>query len=82
MPANEYVWPPIVALDVGFDAAVTEPLPSATSPAFVAVAAEPSATVFAPAAFALLPTATPAAPAAVAPTPAASAFTPVAPLLL
>ncbi|UVE67877.1 hypothetical protein ACJ51O_23075 [Burkholderia pyrrocinia] len=74
--------PPIVPVAVGLAAAVTEPLPSATAPAFDAVAPEPIATVLAAAAFVLLPTATPAAPAAVAPVPAASAFTPVAPSLL
>ncbi|MGF6506401.1 hypothetical protein OKW26_002204 [Paraburkholderia sp. 32] len=37
-PAKLYDFPPIVALAVGFAAAVTEPEPKATSPAFVAVA--------------------------------------------
>nr|WP_051374441.1 hypothetical protein [Paraburkholderia sprentiae] len=37
-PAKLYDFPPIVALEVGFAAAVTEPEPKATSPAFVAVA--------------------------------------------
>ncbi|MBB5488120.1 hypothetical protein HDG39_006371 [Paraburkholderia sp. WSM4180] len=37
-PAKLYDFPPIVALEVGFAAAVTEPEPKATSPGFVAVA--------------------------------------------
>jgi len=81
-PAKLYVVPPIVALDVGFGAAVTEPAPSATALAFAAVAPNPSAIAPLAAAFAPLPTATPLAPAAVALVPAASAFTPVAPSLL
>ncbi|WP_244102103.1 hypothetical protein [Burkholderia ambifaria] len=80
-PANVYAFPPIVAPAVGVAAPVTEPEPSATSPAFVAAAPEPIATDVAPVAFALLPTATLAAPPAVAPTPAASALIPVAPSL-
>ncbi|MBB5459962.1 hypothetical protein HDG33_003626 [Paraburkholderia sp. Cpub6] len=37
-PAKLYDFPPIVALEVGFAAAVTEPEPKATSPGFIAVA--------------------------------------------
>jgi hypothetical protein len=43
-----YVVPPIVPVAVGFDAAVTEPEPSATSPALVATAFGPIATLFVP----------------------------------
>nr|WP_305954814.1 hypothetical protein [Burkholderia sp. SRS-W-2-2016] len=83
VPAKLYVAPPIVALEVGCAAPVTEPAPSATSPAAVAATAfAPIATPFVTAAFAPSPTATPLAPAAVALVPAASAFTPVAPSFL
>jgi len=82
VPAKLYVWPPIVVLDVGFAAAVTDPAPSATAPALFATAPWPIATVPVDAAFAPSPSATPLAPAAVALVPAANAFTPVAPSLL
>jgi hypothetical protein len=44
VPANVYVVPPIVALDVGFAAAVTELVPSATSFELLATAPSPIAT--------------------------------------
>ena len=46
IPLKLYVTPPIVADAVGFGAAVTDPEPSATSPALVAaVAPSPNATL-------------------------------------
>ncbi|KVD48486.1 Tash protein PEST motif family [Burkholderia ubonensis] len=45
-----YVTPPIVPVAVGFAAAVTEPLPSATSPVLFATALGPIATLFVPSA--------------------------------
>jgi hypothetical protein len=66
---------------VGFDFAVTEPEPSATSPVFVVAAFWPIATELAAAPVAASPNATALAPAAVAFVPTAIAFTPVAPLL-
>ncbi|KVD48487.1 Tash protein PEST motif family [Burkholderia ubonensis] len=45
-----YVTPPIVPVAVGFAAAVTEPLPSATSPVLFATAFGPIATLFVPSA--------------------------------
>jgi hypothetical protein len=50
-PANEYVVPPMVALAVGLGAAVTEPEPSATSPALFATAFGPMATESVPSAW-------------------------------
>jgi hypothetical protein len=79
VPAKLYVLPPIVVPEVGLAAAVTEPEPSATSPAFVVVAFAPSATEFAAAPLAASPKATALAPAAVAFVPIAIAFVPVAP---
>jgi len=80
-PANVWVTPPTLPVGVGFGAAVTEPLPSATSPTLFATAFRPIETVPLAFAFALSPTATLLAPAALAATPAASALTPVAPSL-
>ncbi|OJB06126.1 Tash protein PEST motif family [Burkholderia ubonensis] len=48
VPANTYVVPPMVALAVGFAAAVTDPEPSATSPALFATAFGPIATELTP----------------------------------
>jgi len=76
-----YALPPIVAPAVGFAAAVTEPEPNATSPAFVVAAFWPIATEPAAAPFAESPNATALVPPAVAFVPTAIAFTPVAPLL-
>jgi hypothetical protein len=80
-PAKSYDFPPIVALGVGLAAAVTEPEPSATSPALVVAAFWPIATEFAAAPVAPSPSATALAPAEVAFVPMAMASTPVAPLL-
>nr|WP_306454023.1 hypothetical protein [Burkholderia sp. MSMB1835] len=81
-PWNVAVTPPTVPVGVGFGADVVEPLPSATSPALLAVAFWPIATAPFAFAFAVSPTATLLVPAALAATPAASELTPVAPLLL
>ena len=81
-PANVAVTPPTVPVGVGFGVDVVEPLPSATSPALLAVAFWPIATEPFAFAFAVSPTATLLAPAALAATPAASELMPVAPLLL
>ncbi|RKT13478.1 hypothetical protein B0G69_6634 [Paraburkholderia sp. RAU2J] len=78
-PAKSYDFPPMVALAVGLAAAVTEPEPRATSPAFVVAAFWPIATEFAAAPVAASPRATALAPAAVAFVPTAIAFTPLAP---
>ncbi|KVF91426.1 hypothetical protein WJ20_11915 [Burkholderia vietnamiensis] len=50
-PANVVVTPPTVPVGVGLGAAVTEPLPSATSPALLAMAFGPIATESAPSAW-------------------------------
>lgn len=71
----------MVALGVGFVAAVTEPEPKATSPALLVAAFWPIATEFAAAPVAPSPKATALAPAAVAFVPIAIALTPAAPLL-
>ncbi len=80
-PANVAVTPPMVPVGVGFAVDVMEPLPSATSPALLAVAFWPMATAPFAFAFAVSPTATLLAPAALAATPAARALVPVAPVL-
>ncbi|AJX12245.1 chromosome segregation ATPase domain protein [Burkholderia ubonensis MSMB22] len=78
LPAKKYVTPPIVVLDVGFAAAVTEFVPSATSLRLFATAFEPNASEPAPAAVAVLPRASEPLPVAVLALPIASAPLPVA----
>ncbi|WP_330771983.1 hypothetical protein [Burkholderia cepacia] len=79
---NVAVTPPMVPVGVGFGGEVVDPLPSATSPALLAVAFWPIAIAPFAFAFAVSPTATLLVPAALAATPAASELTPDAPLLL
>ncbi len=80
LPANRYVTPPIVALDVGFAFAVTELVPSATSLTFFATAFVPKASEPAPAAVDVLPIASEPSPVAVLALPSATAPVPVAAL--
>nr|WP_244289356.1 hypothetical protein [Burkholderia puraquae] len=78
VPLNVYVTPPIVALDVGFGAAVVEPEPSATSPALFATADAPNATAPAAAAVDVLPSASEPVPCATFELPIATAPSPFA----
>ncbi len=80
VPAKVYETPPIVALAVGFGAAVIEPEPSATSLALFATAFEPNASEPAPTAVAVLPKEIEPVPAAVLALPNASASLPLATL--
>nr|WP_301280478.1 hypothetical protein [Collimonas arenae] len=82
VPANAYEVPPIVTLEVGVDAAVVDPAPSATSPALLATAPEPNARPLVATALAVSPKATDPAPPAVEVLPRATEPWPDAELVL